>query len=335
MTRKRLARKSMKAVRTGTRSCGQKPPGLKRQRRRSPIPDRRASGTESPSEIYEATTKPTMKHSSLGLDVVSTTPMPIFSPGTSNTKLDLVPTLFSVPPSAHIFVGAPVADGYFVSRPSASHILRLRELEKEYVTNHSDLFTAEPAMKGVSASEWYKAVGVINSEPVALTAIRRVIDGTSVLHHMTLLCMHLPREPASDAAGLQCHVAGYVHFVVHGDHIDIVHLKVQNSQRGRSLGALLLCGVVRYAERVDCEKSVSDLRLSVMSRNVHALRFYEALGFTKGCREIRRLGKAPRLDVEYTAMRRHSVNVCVHAFAQEFRELCFERYPGQLRHQPN
>jgi len=222
-----------------------------------------------------------------------------------------------IPPMDEVLAGETAPGSFFVCRPSLTDIPRLRELEREFVRDHRELFADEPWAEACTQADWYRSVNVIRPEQQALGAIRGILENRSG-GHMTLQCVHR-------GAGALPSVVGYLHFVV-SEWIDVSHLKVASTHRGLGLGALLFAGMARYAHRIGAGPCVADLRLLVMSKNLMAQKLYASLGFVLSARP-ERPGKQGVERIEWTKMSR--VRELAHeddnSEAEAFAQSCEDR----------
>lgn len=168
------------------------------------------------------------------------------------------------------------AGEYFVCAPAVADAWRLRELEREFVLDHFDVFADEPWHSQLGPSDWCQIVNVIECEEVARQAISSIIAGRTP-RHCTLQCVYVPRAPTGGQEAPPPSIVGYVHVVNAGGHLDVSHLKVQRDHQRKGLGSLLIAGTVRWAESLRIE--VRDLRLVVVIRNAPAISLYRTLGF--------------------------------------------------------
>jgi ribosomal protein S18 acetylase RimI-like enzyme len=169
------------------------------------------------------------------------------------------------------------AGEFSVTEPKVTDVVRLRELELEFVADHASLFAHEEWHARHRHGDWCSLVNVIQDETEARGAIRSIALG-SAPDHTTVKCVH---EPSGQ-------IVGYLHTTRSGSDLDVSHLKVHRAHQGRGLGGLLLAGALRYAIRVDHE--VECLRLVVVQRNSRAISLYVALGFE----EVRSMMKKMR-----------------------------------------
>jgi len=183
-------------------------------------------------------------------------------------------------PSGENFSGEPKledadilarAGDYYVRRPILEDVPKLRELERQFVKDHFDLFQGEPWAKKQAVSDWCALVGVIWDEVSAHQAIQNIINGGNAMHS-SLPCIYAP-------CGQEPEVIGYLHTVhdLEKSEIDVSHLKVDSRHQGRRLGSLLIAGAARHALRQTWK--VQRLCLSVMEANVRAIRLYRRIGF--------------------------------------------------------
>lgn len=173
------------------------------------------------------------------------------------------------------------AGEYFVCTPSVADAPRLRELEREFVEDHFEIFREEPWNEGLQVSDWCRLVNVIEQEEPARQAIANIIFG-KMSEHATLQCVHIPQAEATNLDPPETppapRIVGYVHMVRDSDgRLDIAHLKVERSHQQRGLGALLMAGAVRAAQRLAWE--VRALQLVAVMKNAPALSLYRTLGF--------------------------------------------------------
>jgi len=214
---------------------------------------------------------------------------------------------------------------FFVCRPRRADIVRLREIEREFVADHYALYQDETWTQSTSIADWCRSVNVIQNEAAAVNAISQIVDG-SCHQHVTLQCVHVPPTPIQDEPGTNPEIVGYVHFVQMPKSTDVSHLKVSNKHRGKGIGALLLAGMARFAERSDNYDCLKDLKLVVMVRNVQAVSLYKSLGFQLGdsvSKDVRGgLGK-----IEWTRMSRLDTKTShvPQQILQAFLESCYER----------
>uniref|UniRef100_A0A7S4V0C9 N-acetyltransferase domain-containing protein n=1 Tax=Alexandrium monilatum TaxID=311494 RepID=A0A7S4V0C9_9DINO len=180
----------------------------------------------------------------------------------------------AIPPPEKIF---SQAGEYSVCSPGVGDAWRLRELEREFVLDHFDVFSDVPWHAQLDPLGWCRLVNVIESEDMARQAITSIIAGKTP-RHCTLQCVHVPRAlPGEKGPVGTPSVVGYVHVVNAGGHLDVSHLKVQRSHQRRGLGSLLMAGTIRWAERQGVE--VRDLQLVVVVKNAPAISLYRSLGF--------------------------------------------------------
>lgn len=179
--------------------------------------------------------------------------------------------------------------GCSVRVPLASDAPRLRELEREFVFDHSRLYEQEAWHGDLTPSAWCSLVNVIDDEESAENAIVRIIAGRT-LGHTTLQCVYAPPAPVGPGRAPPPTIVGYVHAVYcrvggaqpdeeedEGCNLDISHLKVDCEFQRRGVGSLLLAGLARRAEQLDWD--VQTLRLVVEGKNTAARGLYRALGF--------------------------------------------------------
>ncbi|CAE8611301.1 unnamed protein product [Polarella glacialis] len=165
---------------------------------------------------------------------------------------------------------------YLICVPHIAHAARLRELEREFVLDHHDLFADEPWHSALSPEEWCQIVNVLHEERRALQAIENIIRGFTN-GHQTLQVVHRPDPNAESFSTSQ--IVGYVHVYRQGSNLDISHLKVERSHQRKGLGYLMLAGSVRRAEKLSW--NVQALRLVAVSKNLPALTLYEKLSFER------------------------------------------------------
>jgi len=163
---------------------------------------------------------------------------------------------------------------YRVQVPTMRDVVRLRELEREFVVDHYDLFRSDDWHENLVPTDWCRLVNVIFNEEMALQAIASIVLGRTP-DHVTLECVYTPLIHASTEESRR--VVGYVHFVRDADVLDISHLKVDRSHQRLGLGRLLIAGCVRYALRAQWE--VQGLRLVAVEKNGPAVNLYHKLGF--------------------------------------------------------
>lgn len=161
------------------------------------------------------------------------------------------------------------AGEYYVCSPAPGDEPRLRELEREFVQDHSDMFCQEPWHGRLDPIDWYRLVSVIDDDARAEKAIVGIVTG-KIAGHVTLQCMHAPGGNTVPT------IVGYVH-VTHAGGLDISHLKVDSRHRGRGLGALLVAGAGRCVEALGWQAETA--QLVVLGRNAPAIALYRALGF--------------------------------------------------------
>jgi ribosomal protein S18 acetylase RimI-like enzyme len=225
------------------------------------------------------------------------------------------------------------AGEYHVYVPSSSDAPRLRELEREFVWDHADLFRDEPEwIEQLNIGDWCRLVNVIEDEGQAHEAIGRIVSGKT-LNHGTVQCVHCPAQASSRARGLAKataargrglakgrqgrgrgpggreeageagaagaealpRIVGYVHVYHTGGYLDISHLKVERDHQLRGLGALLMAGALKFAERVGWE--VRSVRLVALARNKAAVGLYGALGFEENA-TMQRSAACSRSDAD-------------------------------------
>jgi ribosomal protein S18 acetylase RimI-like enzyme len=176
---------------------------------------------------------------------------------------------------------------YYVCEPKLSEVVRLRDLELEFVADHANLFKDEPWHAKQKHADWCHLVNVITDEGEARGAIRSMVQGKSP-NHSTLQCVHSPTGQ----------VVGYLH-TTHGDaDLDVSHLKVDRQHQGRRLGGLLMAGSLRLA--MLSGSKVDSLRLVVLQRNERAIALYHSLGFE----EVKGMHKKIRTGAATVAWRR-------------------------------
>jgi ribosomal protein S18 acetylase RimI-like enzyme len=168
---------------------------------------------------------------------------------------------------------------YYIARPQLSDVYRLRQIEREFVHDHWQIFSDEPWAAKLGVADWCSAVNVIVDEVHAVTAISSIVrerTNEQLGRHITLHCVHVPPKLKQRA---RPEVIGYVHFVEAdaGNYLDVSHLKVVAEHKGRGVGSLLLEGMARHASRLG--HNAGDMRLVVMSKNVSGIKLYEHLGF--------------------------------------------------------
>lgn len=218
------------------------------------------------------------------------------------------------------------AGEYYVCNPAISDAARLRELEREFVADHFEVFREEPWHEELEPSDWCRLVNVIEDEERAQQAIANIILGQTPCHG-TLQCVYAPSAPASGSSAPPPSIVGYVHVVNAGGHLDVSHLKVGRLHQRRGLGSLLIAGTVRWAEQQGAE--VRDLRLVVVTRNAPAVSLYRALGFenlTSVTKQVR-LGSGL---VEWQKMWRNFHGMAPGAFAR----LCEARSSATMQREP-
>lgn len=237
----------------------------------------------------------------------------------------MAPTSSPVSEEAFAHVGNAVAGHYLVCRPAAADAPPLRELEREFVADHYHLFCKESWTDSTTIADWCAVVNVIEAEATALHAIRRILTSASPNQHVTLQCVFVPGTPDG-----QSEIVGYVHFVVMRTYLDVSHLKVSNCHRRRGLGALLLAGMVRYAEHVGSRSATSDLRLVAMSRNENALQLYSALGFKPG-EVVSKKVRGGLAKIDWTKMVCSGSRAQQSVLIKQFLERCYNRSSRSLR----
>lgn len=229
--------------------------------------------------------------------------------------------------------GSPAAGQYVVCRPSMMDADRLREIERQFVEDHYALFMSEQWTESTTIADWCSVVNVIEGEALALKAIRGIVRGDPVggtsNPHMTLQCVFLPAASGPGGEERRPEIVGYVHFVMMRSYVDISHLKVSRAHRHLGLGALLLAGMARYAERVRGKPSgkahgVTDLKLVVMSRNEGAIHLYKSLGFKSGEVVTKRV-KGGLAKIEWTKMGCTATRAQQAGFLKRFLDRCHER----------
>lgn len=162
---------------------------------------------------------------------------------------------------------------YCICAPSSGDTERLRELEREFVHDHLDLFKSEPWSSELAPADWCDLVNVIFEEEKARQAIHNIVVGKTYSSgsHITLQCVYAGNDSKPPR------IVGYAHVVYKSGRLDISHLKVERVFQRRGLGCLLLAGSLRKA--LQAGWTVNDLELVVVSRNEPALQLYRALGF--------------------------------------------------------
>lgn len=183
--------------------------------------------------------------------------------------------------------GQQAADRYLVCQATAlADAPRLRALEHEFVRDH---VRAARGQRQPKDFDWYAALNVIKSEADAIDAIANHIQRSGVCdkskhQHFTLRLLHI-----SGVNPVSVQIVGFVHFLIKPGvtteadtvqgMVEVAHLKVDNCHLGRGLGALLLMGMAEFLERRMQGILLADVRLSVLSTNTGAVKFYTALDF--------------------------------------------------------
>lgn len=209
------------------------------------------------------------------------------------------------------------AGDYYICNPSVTDSPRLRQLEREFVLDHWELFHADRWHGQPSLSDWCRLVNVIEHEQDARQAISSIIGGKTP-GHGTLACVHVPRSASNDVGCPvsleQPEIVGYVHVVRTGSgFLDISHLKVGRAHQRRGLGSLLVAGAVRSATRLAWD--VRTLRVVTVSRNPLAVLLYRALGFIHVGSVAERVCTGADGSAEWQKMRRPFHDCTPDAFA--------------------
>eukprot|EP00747_Dinoflagellata_sp_TGD_P167768 gnl/TRDRNA2_/TRDRNA2_192831_c0_seq1.p1 gnl/TRDRNA2_/TRDRNA2_192831_c0~~gnl/TRDRNA2_/TRDRNA2_192831_c0_seq1.p1 ORF type:complete len:560 (+),score=89.59 gnl/TRDRNA2_/TRDRNA2_192831_c0_seq1:42-1721(+) len=220
-------------------------------------------------------------------------------------------------------VSSPECGSYYVCRPMTTDAPRLREIEREFVLDHFELFSQERWTEMTLLADWCRAVNVIQSETTAVRAISQIVDGTSS-QHTTLQCIHVPPPSATGERAEPPVIVGYVHFVHSHMSLDISHLKVVRDHRGRGIGALLLAGMAKHTEREGYLGSINDLRLVVMSRNKEAIKLYTSLGL-KATEVLEKDMKQGLANIQWTRMVLSDAKTPQRLRMQQFVERCQKR----------
>jgi ribosomal protein S18 acetylase RimI-like enzyme len=241
---------------------------------------------------------------------------------------------------------SPVLGRYVVVKPRTEHAERLRELEREFVLDHYQLFSGESWVKSTTIGDWCRMVNVILGDKMAVTAIQRLLDG-KMKTHVTLECLYIPPAPRTEANSTgvshnmsstpRIEIIGYVHFVVTQDeaYLDISHLKVSAGHGARGVGALLMAGMAKYTaqEIKQAWSRLDDVRLVVMKRNVQASKLYDALGMKatdnvmKGMRGGQIEWTRMRLPIDPDGIAGSSA---IGTFLQDFSDQCSRRASTRL-----
>merc|ERR1712048_1139696 len=83
--------------------------------------------------------------------------------------------------------------GYRVHMAEFEDVPRLRELEREFVFDHSEVFRNEPWHAQMKPHDWCNLVGVIHEETKAVDCIKSIVS-LSRPDHFTLKCVHVSTD---------------------------------------------------------------------------------------------------------------------------------------------
>merc|ERR1719330_669797 len=83
------------------------------------------------------------------------------------------------------------AGEFSVTEPKVTDVVRLRELELEFVADHASLFAHEEWHARQKQADWCSLVNVIQDEFEACGAIRSIVLG-NLPDHATVKCVHEP-----------------------------------------------------------------------------------------------------------------------------------------------
>mmetsp|Transcript_37944 Transcript_37944/g.100368 ORF Transcript_37944/g.100368 Transcript_37944/m.100368 type:complete len:482 (-) Transcript_37944:8-1453(-) len=202
---------------------------------------------------------------------------------------------------------------YCICAPAPGDVERLRELEREFVHDHLELFSSERWHKELGPADWCDLVNVIFEEEKAKQAIHNIVIGKTYSSgsHITLQCVYA----GSDSKPPR--IVGYAHVVYKSGRLDISHLKVERVFQRRGLGQLLLAGSMRKAMQAGW--TLSDLELVVVSRNEPALALYRTLGFQEASMHTKTvpLGSG---RVDWQKMKRPLRGAAAEATARQYEE---------------
>ncbi|CAJ1420307.1 unnamed protein product [Effrenium voratum] len=159
------------------------------------------------------------------------------------------------------------SDTYAVIAPKMSSVAAIRQLEKEFVKDHADLFAGELFTFATSPKDWCDAVSVRHADSTATRVIKNLVDKRD--GHFVLAALGKSSRQ----------IAGYVHAYLDrkAATLFIGHLKVTAEHQRRGVGRLLVDSAALQGQAEGWQ--FKKLALHVIEKNLKACRFYENLGF--------------------------------------------------------
>jgi len=166
-----------------------------------------------------------------------------------------------------------------VCRPLRLDVKALRIQEQELVEDNRRMYEGKPWYEQLRPADWYDLVSVIFDEQTACRILERELEGC-LLKHLTLQCVHTAAAESSNSPS-QREVVGFVHIIYRDAKLEIAHLKVAGAYKRRGVGAMLLAGAMKLAQRMNLV--VREFHLLVAHENAPARAFYGSLGFAEIC----------------------------------------------------